>query len=359
MEARSSVWPLEILSDPRPVERRGPNHLRCFFVCPFTPKDVYDDLYRLVQHACNAVGTDLHCELECIRADAIVGSGVIHAEIWHEIQTADVIIADISGMNGNVLLELGVAAAIRRKEHVVVLMHEDQDQRFLFDLGPVRHILYRRTYEGFNNLLSNLRMALLMAITTAPADQDTSVPMETDLSADFTKGTDVDWLVGPSLTHRRIVKEGLEFGSLFVYRNSWLRVVGEFTNLELQAEMRFSGLRDQPAWIGIGVRSQNFFANWSNLLYVRADGSVIRTVIENDLGQYHDEEVGHLQGFALERYVTFRIRIDGTEFVRSIDDVQCKHDVASLPHVFPKGMVLLQTYNARAILRKLDLRRVP
>jgi hypothetical protein len=102
-----------------------------------------------MRDACTEVGKNLNCSVECVRGDEPAGSGIIHAEIWHEIQTADVIVADITGKNGNVLLELGVAAATRHKEHVIVLMEEGEDPKFIFDLGPVRHILYQWTFRGF------------------------------------------------------------------------------------------------------------------------------------------------------------------------------------------------------------------
>jgi len=357
MPTRTAVWPLELLSDPRPNER-GPNQLRCFLICPFTPKEVYDDLTRIVRDACNGVGTNLHCTLECIRADDIAGSGVIHADIWHEIQNSDVIIADVTGKNGNVLLELGVAAAIRHKEHVIILMEEGEDQRFLFDLGPVRHVLFQRTYQGFTKLLTDLHYALLLALTTAPTPP-VAVPGVLDhLHVDFTTMGDVDWLIGPSLTHRRGTPEGLEYGSLFVYRNSWLRVRGEYANIEVTAQLGFAQLRDQPAWLGIGVRSQNCFANWSNLIYARSDGTVVITIIENDLGAYHDQELGQLPDFTPDQILTFHIQIDTKEFTRSINGVGCTHQLTELPHVFPTGMVLLQTYNARAFIKNIDLRRI-
>lgn len=357
MPTRTAVWPFELFSDPRPNER-GPNQLRCFLISPFTPKEACDDLTRIVRDACNSVGTNLYCTLECVRADDIGGSGVIHADIWHEIQTADVIIADVTGRNGNVLLELGVAAAIRHKEHVVVLMEEGEDQRFLFDLGPVRHILYQRTYQGFTKLLTDLRYALLLALTTAPTMASTEAAIPAHLRADFTAIRDVDWLIGPSLTHRRSTAGGLEYGSLFVYRNSWLRFRGEYANIDLTAQLAFAQLRDQPAWIGIGVRSQNCFANWSNLIYVRSDGTVVITVIENDLGAYHDEELGRISNFAPNQTLTFRIQIDAKEFTRSINEIGCTRPLTKLPHVFPAGMVLLQTYNARALIMNIDLRRI-
>src|SRR5260370_16966146 len=58
MPTRTAVWPLELLSDPRPNDR-GPNQLRCFLICPFTPKQLYDDLTRIVPAPCHPVATNL------------------------------------------------------------------------------------------------------------------------------------------------------------------------------------------------------------------------------------------------------------------------------------------------------------
>jgi hypothetical protein len=105
MDVRTSVWPFDILNGPQPPERDNPNQLRCFLICPFSPKEVYDDLYLLAQESCNEVGKGLVCEVKCVTADKIESSGVIHSEIWHEIQTADVVVADVSGLNGNVMID--------------------------------------------------------------------------------------------------------------------------------------------------------------------------------------------------------------------------------------------------------------
>lgn len=67
------------------------------------------------------VGKSMGVDVKCFRADHIASSGIIHPEIWKALRTADFIICDVSGHNGNVMLELGVAAAWRRKEHVIIL----------------------------------------------------------------------------------------------------------------------------------------------------------------------------------------------------------------------------------------------
>jgi hypothetical protein len=44
--------------------------------------------------------------------------------------------------------------------------------------------------------------------------------------------------------------------------------------------------------------------------------------------------------------------------ITSINGVGCTHRLTELPHVFPTGMVLLQTYNARALIKSIDLSRI-
>ena len=111
---QTSVWPLDVITRPVPPDRDSLNHLRCFLICPFSPKDRFDDLYTLLNNACSNVGERISCTVECIRADKITSAGVIHSEIWAHIAQADVIVADVSGLNGNVMLELGVADKARR-----------------------------------------------------------------------------------------------------------------------------------------------------------------------------------------------------------------------------------------------------
>ncbi len=147
--AKTSVWPLDVITRPVPPDRDSLNHLRCFLICPFSPKDRFDDLYTLLNNACSNVGERISCTVECIRADKITSAGVIHSEIWAHIAQADVIVADVSGLNGNVMLELGVVAAVKQKEHVIIIKEENPDERFLFDIGPARHIVYNRTSSGF------------------------------------------------------------------------------------------------------------------------------------------------------------------------------------------------------------------
>jgi len=364
MKVRTSVWPYDILKDPRPPERESPNHLCCFLICPFTPKNLADDLFSMVQTACNFAGKQLACTIKCRRADKIISSGVIHSEIWHEIQTADIIVADVSGLNGNVMIELGVASACRKKEHVIILKEENPEEDFLFDIDPARHIVYKRgTFSGYQEIVQKLSNAILMSSTAAPFEIEPEISLSKtpkSLEVDFKESKDMDWLIGPSLTHRRLIPNHLEFGSLFIFRNSWLRVGNfEFTNFKINTKIRFTKFRENTGgWIGISVRNHHFFANYGHLLYVNNEGRVIRTVPEDELGNYKDDEIGKLSNFELDKAYNFNIEINDKFFSMYIDNVGNKFKIKEMPYVYPSGKILFQTYNARAGIKNIKIEKL-
>ncbi len=359
MEVRTSIWPFDILKDPRPTERKSPSHLRCFVICPFTPYDIFEDLYLLIREACQRVNLMLTCHIECTRSDKISSPGVIHAEIWHEIQSSDIIIADVSGLNGNVMIELGVAAACRKKEHVIILKEENPNESFLFDIGPARHIVYKRTFLGFQDLRKRLIQAILTSLTSAPFEIEPKISPKLPLKVDFSKGKDVDWLVGPSTTLRRLKTEYLEFGSLFVFRNSWLSVAGlVLSKFEITAKIKFSQLREIEGWIGISVRNQHFFANYGHLLYLASSGKVVRTVPDNELGEYHDEEIGRISNFDInkDKFFKFQIKADDHHISMFVDEIGKRYKISEMPFVYPSGKILFQTFRARMYIHSIEIK---
>ena len=80
MKIHTSIWPYDVFKDLIPSDRENPNHLCCFLICPFTPKELADDIFTIAQNACDLVGKQLGCQVECRRADKIVSSGIIHSE---------------------------------------------------------------------------------------------------------------------------------------------------------------------------------------------------------------------------------------------------------------------------------------
>ena len=104
----------------------------CFVMQPFAPPlgDYYEKIYR---PAIEKAG------LKAVRADAdIFGTGKIMDQVWRGIQSAKVLVAELTSRNPNVFYELGLAHAL--KKPVVLISSNEADVPF--DLHHIRVIYY-------------------------------------------------------------------------------------------------------------------------------------------------------------------------------------------------------------------------
>lgn len=82
-------------------------------------------------------------------------------DIFQPIYDADIIIADLSGMNPNVLYELGVAHSFNKK---VIIITRDALDTLPFDLKQYRAKDYSTHFVKFESLLEHLRMCMMGAV---------------------------------------------------------------------------------------------------------------------------------------------------------------------------------------------------
>jgi hypothetical protein len=107
----------------------------CFVMMPFAPPlgDYYAKIYK---PAIEKAG------LRPVRADAdIFGTGKIIDQIWSGINSAKVLVAELTSRNPNVFYELGLAHALEKP--VVLVSSNDSD--IPFDLKHIRVIYYDMT----------------------------------------------------------------------------------------------------------------------------------------------------------------------------------------------------------------------
>jgi hypothetical protein len=137
------------MTDPREKDRRGRVDLpiyprafvaaaklcreknRVFVAMPFEASHSRA-LWKLVQSVCKVRN------LEPRRADSSQYPRAIVADILEELETAEIIIADLTGLNPNVLYELGIAHV--RCDSVVLLC--ERGQALPFDLASIRCLFY-------------------------------------------------------------------------------------------------------------------------------------------------------------------------------------------------------------------------
>jgi hypothetical protein len=114
---------------------RGPK--RCFVVMGFGVKTDYatgrkldlDKSYRLlIKPVVEERG------ISCVRADEIRHAGTIDVPMYHELLTADLVVADLSTANCNALYELGIRHALRPATTIVI---SENKLPYPFDLNHV------------------------------------------------------------------------------------------------------------------------------------------------------------------------------------------------------------------------------
>lgn len=92
------------------------------------------------------------------RADDIKSNQAIIQDIWKSICEARIVIADLTGLNPNVMYELGVAHTLGKE--TIIIYRKDEDIRFPFDLAHIRRIEYENTPVGGKELVSELEATL-------------------------------------------------------------------------------------------------------------------------------------------------------------------------------------------------------
>jgi hypothetical protein len=114
-----------------PKHRGVVNRRLCFILMSF--REQLEPVHKAIREA-----VVLDNGLVCERADDIYSAGIVIDEIWIKLCEAQIVIADVTGRNANVLYEMGLAHAIGKE--VVILAQATSD--IPFDLQHRRVILY-------------------------------------------------------------------------------------------------------------------------------------------------------------------------------------------------------------------------
>lgn len=160
-----------------------PDKKTCFVVMGFGKKTDYrtqrtldlDKTYRgIIKPAVE------QCGLECIRADAIVHSGVIDKPMYEQLLGADLVVADLSTSNENAIYELGVRHALCPNTTIVIA---EDNFSFPFDLGHVLIRTYNHLGPGIDfEEAGRVKDLLVVAINKlVHGEQDVDSPVYTFL----------------------------------------------------------------------------------------------------------------------------------------------------------------------------------
>lgn len=118
---------------------------------PFTDDASIDPVYKAIGRGVEAGG------LRCVRVDQFVTPGDITEDIRRLIIESQTVIADLSGMNSNVMYELGFAHGRGKK---TVLVSSDPLKDLPFDIRSQRVLSYQRNETGLDDLSRKIAEAL-------------------------------------------------------------------------------------------------------------------------------------------------------------------------------------------------------
>jgi hypothetical protein len=124
-----------------------------FVLMPF--REDFDDVYSVIKDAVSDVSKSAGIAIRCLRADEISTPGLITDQIIEGIGDADLLIADLTGSNPNVMYELGYAHALNKP---VIILNQDV-LKSPFDVKAFRQVPYDRS-----RVVRDCRPSLITAI---------------------------------------------------------------------------------------------------------------------------------------------------------------------------------------------------
>ena len=361
----TSIWPYETFKkvQVRLQDRDQIGQLICFVASPIHPAERWDPILDLIADVASSVADSVHTQIKCIRADSNPSTGVIHPEIWSQLRNADILVFDTSGQNGNVLIELGVASAIREKVHVIILREINDNERPLFDIQPFRRIEYDISIRGVQKLQRDLYEVMSSALGSLPFIPDGIPSIKYPFDCSLTRFHDNLNLYTPDLCHRRILNDCLEFGAPLTYKHSWMSLGNEvLSNVSVSADMKL--VKDEPVllrnvipFMGIMVRGQSFWANYGLLFYIRKDGSVVLATPLNSAGAHEDRPLGVINDFDMKQFTHLTVKINDRNLTMMVQSEKFSLTLAELPDVFTRGRVFFIAGHCRVGIRKVRVER--
>lgn len=171
------------------VRKQPPKQGSCFVLMPFQ-----EGLTAVYEHGIKPLVESMG--MQCKRADEIYSAQNILGDIWDSIQSSELIIADLTGKNPNVMYELGLCHVLWKR---VILLSQSKDD-VPFDLRAWRVIWYDFTFAGAARLKEELGRAI-DALKLEESIEAQVVPLEpaTDSSQPSPAPED-QWVVG-TITH--------------------------------------------------------------------------------------------------------------------------------------------------------------
>jgi hypothetical protein len=360
----SQIWPHDVHQNSLKAAQNPIRPFKTLLLMPFESR--FDDVAKIIHDTVEQVAKSETFgsyfsmpRAEIKRIDWITSSGVIQNEIWLEIASADLVFCDITGYNPNVMVEAGVCAAWKRISQLVFIKDKFFKQVSAFDIAPIRYTEYEMTSNGVSTFASAIAGLTREALLSFPDSEGTAPNIPSPLDLRFRGNHDSPMLYTPPYSHRRVANGDFEFGSTF-FSHSWASLGKEkYLNFSLDFEAKFVPPTRSDGFIGVAVHSQHFFANFSNVIYLKADGQIIITLPHDNPPKYYEDK--NLRGPTdIDTSVLhqFRIVYAKDKLKVTIDDFSWDSPISDLKKQLGAGLIRFQAWNSRMAINNLQFRAI-
>jgi hypothetical protein len=344
----SEIWPFDVK---RRMDTAAPDNIRpfkCLLLMPFEGRfdQVAEIIRTTVLRSFESFPKFFNFDQATInRLDWVTSAGVIQQEIWQEIERADLVFCDITGYNPNVMFESGVCAAWKDMRQVVFIKDHFFKQQSAFDIAPIRYTEYELTSNGITAFQAKITTLTRDALIAFPDRQGASPSVVLPLEINFQDNQDDSRIHTPPFAHRRVVDNSIEFGSTAFFDHSWASIgKSAFLNFSLEFSACFSNPKSVDAFIGVGLRSQHYYANFAHVLYLKHDGSIFITEPDEEPPRfYKDTQLREPTPIDPQSCHYFHVVFNKSVFRIEVDNFSHTFRVDQMAKVFGAGLIRFQS----------------
>lgn len=356
----SEIWPLDVKNRISGSVTEGIRPFKCLLLMPFETRfnQIAEVIKEIVENYVKSFHVKFGMELPVIkRIDWVTSTGIIQQEIWQEIAEADLIFCDITGYNPNVMFESGVCSAWKEIQQVVFIKDRFFKQQSAFDIAPIRYTEYELTSDGLRELEKKIIKITTDALIAFPDREGSSPKIVLPLELDFRDNADDLRIYTPPFAHRRVVNGYLEFGSREFFSHSWASVGKEkFLNFTLEFICRSVNPKPDASYIGVGMRSMHFYANFAHILYLNHNGRIIVTQPNEEPPNFYKDLVLRPPMTAnLEEDHHFQVTFNEKELSIQVDGFNRTFQVGEMKKVFGPGLIRFQSYGCWMGIKKIKV----
>ena len=347
----SEVWPHDAKLRISRSASSGIRPFKCLLLMPFESR--FNEIAKIIENTVIEGFKGIPDNMGMLppsvnRLDWVTTSGVIQQQIWQEILESDIIFCDITGYNPNVIFECGVCAAWKDIKHVIFIKDKFFKQQSAFDLAPIRYADYEMTSDGLTNFSRKIVKLISDVIIAYPDGQGEAELVTLPLNISFKSNIDDLRIYTPPFAHRRVIDGGMEFGSLYAFPHSWATVGKKpILNFSLEFSAKFASSIDDNSYIGVGLRSQHYYANLGHILYMTRSGRIILTQPnETPPNFYTDIILREKTDIDVNDYHEFLVIFDTNILSIKIGFFEKCFRVSEMPKVFGPGLIRFQAYTS-------------